>query len=1022
MTPNFLSEMVRAVIIMTITGGLLCLLLLAIRPFIRYRLPKAVQYYCWLMVLGALLIPVSRIVTLPGAVPVAAPVHSIVERNVVSIAEDTARLYAQAGQWPAIAPTMPEAPASVSSYPTHGSAPTTAQAPPVTPLPVRVSSIFIIVYPWVALFVLLYSLIGYVIFIKKLCHGYVNPHGHELDMLREMAQGKRIPGLIRSTHAVTPMLIGFLRPVIVLPDREYSSKQLYGIFLHELTHMRRLDVAVKWLSLFACAVHWFNPLVWVARREINRTCELACDEAVIRNMDANTRQNYGETLIAVASDRKIPLSVLSTTLCTEKKAIRERLTAIMGSRGHTRLAVLASVIVVVGVVGVVLVLGAGRGNEAAVIENNGESYVIEYDTTPLSAPQEHILSSAVTLHGISGGSRMDGVTGAWLIDFNNDGEPKLFLTISEDFGWRVRYLIYNRDGMRVYDGLATPFSTGPTSYAIAFTESNNMYLRQYTHHMWGRNEYFTSFVHGLMRVPLARYAIPWALDDENAIEYTVNGNIVDAATHNEAHYTMLGIVEMEHPSVRFAPLDLSQFVSGPSFMELIRTEGERFFTLENMTERQSIERMTSVTLYADGTATLAQALISSYMLPASPYLVYSIDGRMLVISRNPAQPWLGIHVWGDIEIARFMIIDNNTLEFYSANVPLFADYGARYVISTNGADLVADTPHEDLPNILCHCGEHYIGQDLRQPTPPLNIREWNEVDESFLDNFGPRQGLAYIEHSGDLANPVTRVEEWWGHSQLEYHTMLIWADQEIYDFRVVALGFDETGDTMSFYVRHELLSFGWLAPNNLLMINASLLHYLIPRMGITFTDAYGNNHRMLISESMRGGCFPLFNLAVHDESHFALWDDTRQPLPFVIEDMGSYNVRGLGGRIMFDPGQRTLFFAGFDFDVPGLYGEHIEGSAELTQDSIRVGLAVARNEIIMAYTDGPLGTLAGPSVTFEYVPRVGIIDGVNQRPFVFYNDAHVPLYFELPEEGAIELVQLLLRANELIVTYREIVR
>jgi len=360
------------------------------------------------------------------------------------------------------------------------------------------------------------------------------------------------------------------------------------------------------------------------------------------------------------------------------------------------------------------------------------------------------------------------------------------------------------------------------------------------------------------------------------------------------------------------------------------------------------------------------------------------------------------------------------------------------VAANDKADYMPDTPYvsdvsyvptEHLPTNfdalyangeLCPlCGDHFIGEDLRTPTPPLFIREWHEVDEEFWNNMDGRIGLTYIEHSGDMDNPIAQIEQWWGASQLDYNTMLIWSEEELRDVRVVALGFNDFGDEMSFFVRHELLTIGWLSPNSMIMVNAGLFHYLIPRMGITFTDASGNHNRMLIHESMRGGCYPLFNLGIFDENHFALWDDSSKPLPFVKRDMNTFEVHGLGGRIFVNQNMHDIYLGiSDDIDIVGLQGESIEGVARITQDSMQIYFAVARNEIIIEHTDGPLGTLAGPSVEFEYMSGMGLVDGITFHPFEFYNSAHPPLNFELSEEDAVQFAHILLKAVELVAEYR----
>jgi len=862
MIPTFLSGLIRAVVIMSITGGLLVLLLLAAKPIVRQRLPKFMQYYFWLAVILALLIPISRIIVIPEDTATnIVSIYNVVERNIISTTEysryfaHTGIVYnadfgwespalvtvSEAGREAFATPTVPVG----ESAPIQGiymggfppAASTAAAGDPIAPsLFVRLSTAFMFIYPFVVVLVSFISLVGYVRFTKKIHRGYIPAQDNEINMLTKLSPK---PKIIRSTQAQTPMLIGIFRPLIVLPNRDFTDQQLYCIFTHELTHMRRLDILVKWLSLVACAVHWFNPLVWLARWEIDRVCELACDEAVIRNMDATNRQNYGDTLIEAAADEKIPLPVLSTTMCTEKRAMRERLTAIMMNKKYTLLGGMASTIIILVAAGVIFSIGAGRSSEAP----------------------------------------------------------------------------------------------------------------------------------------------------ENSMEVYVN-----------------------------------------PFIDRIRNEGERVFVLENMTGQERLERMTSVTLYADGTASIANALISSFFIPGAPHTIFEIEDNELAIFRATDSD-------GDAEIARFAIIDNDTLEFISSGVPLFADVGARYVCTPSwggifdGWDGWEDESDEleDETGIaqaaLCHCGAHYVGDNLRQPTPPINMREWHEVDTAFLDNFGARWGITFTEH-GDLENPIPFAERWWGHSGLQYHTMLIWPEEEITDLRIVALGFTETDDEMTFYVRHELDHAGWVAPYSLIMVNATLHPHHAPRMGITFTDSHGVHHRMLIQEDTRGGYCPRFSL-IDFNDHYATWDDAMPLTPHVVEDMGSFLVRGLGGHhVVFDPRsdwpRRHIFAAGGNFDVYGLHGEFIEGGGILTPDGIRVTIEIARNEIILPYIDGPLGTLAGPVVSFEYVHGVDIVGDIVCYPFEFWNDAQPPIYFYMPEEGAIQLARLLIFAYELVMTHREI--
>ena len=157
----------------------------------------------------------------------------------------------------------------------------------------------------------------------------------EIALLRQLACGRRAPALYRSSLVPTPMLVGLLRPTIYLPDAMYSEAQLRNILLHELTHFRRGDIIIKRVATFAVHIHCINPFVYLIHREINRTCELACDEAVVKYLNDDEKQAYGDTLIAVAARENLKIVVLATTMCEEKKILKERLGAIMRSRKLT---------------------------------------------------------------------------------------------------------------------------------------------------------------------------------------------------------------------------------------------------------------------------------------------------------------------------------------------------------------------------------------------------------------------------------------------------------------------------------------------------------------------------------------------------------------------------------------------------------------------------------------------------------------------------------------------------------------
>lgn len=125
-----------------------------------------------------------------------------------------------------------------------------------------------------------------------------NAMGDELDLDRR-------PRLMICPGLSAPMLAGLLHPMLLLPEQPLSPKELEYALLHELTHYRRRDIWLKALSLWVRAVHWFNPLVWLMDRAIERDTELSCDEAVLRHLPPEEHAAYGKTILSAVERLKV---------------------------------------------------------------------------------------------------------------------------------------------------------------------------------------------------------------------------------------------------------------------------------------------------------------------------------------------------------------------------------------------------------------------------------------------------------------------------------------------------------------------------------------------------------------------------------------------------------------------------------------------------------------------------------------------------------------------------------------------
>ena len=116
--------------------------------------------------------------------------------------------------------------------------------------------------------------------------------------------GVRTPvTLWRCGHVSSPMLAGMIRPRLILPADAASlgDRTLRDVFLHELAHVRRRDIAASWLVTALLVLHWFNPLLWLAAWRVRVDRECACDALALSSMDHAERFDYGESLLALLS-------------------------------------------------------------------------------------------------------------------------------------------------------------------------------------------------------------------------------------------------------------------------------------------------------------------------------------------------------------------------------------------------------------------------------------------------------------------------------------------------------------------------------------------------------------------------------------------------------------------------------------------------------------------------------------------------------------------------------------------------
>ena len=120
--------------------------------------------------------------------------------------------------------------------------------------------------------------------------------------LEEMGIHRDIP-VYSTAFLRSPIIVGLLKPGIYLPIHlisDYNESDMRYMLLHELQHYKHKDAVASYLMNLAGVIYWFNPLVWYALKEMRNDREVACDTSVLKMLEEDAYEDYGNTLINFA--------------------------------------------------------------------------------------------------------------------------------------------------------------------------------------------------------------------------------------------------------------------------------------------------------------------------------------------------------------------------------------------------------------------------------------------------------------------------------------------------------------------------------------------------------------------------------------------------------------------------------------------------------------------------------------------------------------------------------------------------
>jgi bla regulator protein blaR1 len=144
-------------------------------------------------------------------------------------------------------------------------------------------------------------------------------------------------GLMRARVSVVPMTWGVRWPVVLLPAStgDWTLERRRAVLMHEMAHIRRKDFLAQLIGQAACALYWFNPLVWMAVRRLALERERACDDRVL---EAGMRpSDYAGHLVGIARSFQVREEwAMAAITMASRSQFEGRLRAVLDGRMSRR--------------------------------------------------------------------------------------------------------------------------------------------------------------------------------------------------------------------------------------------------------------------------------------------------------------------------------------------------------------------------------------------------------------------------------------------------------------------------------------------------------------------------------------------------------------------------------------------------------------------------------------------------------------------------------------------------------------
>lgn len=318
-----MTEIFRTVLNMSITAAYICIFVMLLRLFMK-KLPAKFSYFLWI-------IPFIRMIC-PFSVETAFSVFNLIKPTAESYISESVEY----DQSPVIDTGLP-----LPSSPENITVSLPEAVPENSANPVQIM-LFVGTIIWLA------GIVGIAVY-TAVC---------VIRLRKRLSNARPLQDNVMICDSIeTPFVFGIIKPKIYLPE-DISVEDMPFILAHEQAHIRRKDHIIKPLAFAALTVHWFNPLLWISFKLMERDMELSCDETAVESFSEDVRKDYASALLNI-SMKQNHLSG-GQVISFGENSVKSRIKGVLNWKKPTVIAVCAAVLLIIAAAAVLLTDGNSK--------------------------------------------------------------------------------------------------------------------------------------------------------------------------------------------------------------------------------------------------------------------------------------------------------------------------------------------------------------------------------------------------------------------------------------------------------------------------------------------------------------------------------------------------------------------------------------------------------------------------------------------------------------------------------------